>query len=63
MTLKSPLLYGLFACVQVIDNVCYRHMGHGYFLEDGAEEDTVFDGNLAVSTLRGTGNVEPMDLG
>jgi len=47
----------------VIDNVCYRHMGHGYFLEDGAEEDTVFDGNLAVSTLRGTGNVEPMDLG
>ncbi|XP_069115391.1 cell surface hyaluronidase CEMIP2-like [Argopecten irradians] len=34
--------------VQVEDNVCYDCYGHGYFLEDGGEKRTVFDGNLAL---------------
>lgn len=28
------------------NNVCYDHMGHGFFLEDGAETDNVFRRNL-----------------
>ena len=34
----------------VADNVCYDHVGHGYFLEDGAETDNVFRGNLGFRT-------------
>ncbi|WAR22399.1 CEIP2-like protein, partial [Mya arenaria] len=48
--------------VEISDNACVRHMGHGYFLEDGGEENNVFDGNLAVNTMKGTGNIEPVDL-
>jgi len=36
-------------------------MGHGYFLEDGAEENNIFDGNLAMNTMKGSGAIEPMD--
>ncbi|XP_033757909.1 cell surface hyaluronidase-like [Pecten maximus] len=34
--------------VLVEDNVCYDCFGHGYFLEDGSEKRTVFDGNLGL---------------
>jgi hypothetical protein len=44
-----------------MDNVCYNHMGHGYFLEDGGEMENVFDGNLAMSTRKATGRLEPVD--
>ncbi|XP_053374772.1 cell migration-inducing and hyaluronan-binding protein-like [Mercenaria mercenaria] len=47
--------------VMVMDNTCYYHMGHGYFLEDGGEINNTFDGNLAISTLKGTGQLEPSD--
>jgi len=36
-------------------------MGHGYFLEDGGEKYNIFDGNLAMSTRKGTGDLEPHD--
>lgn len=29
-------------------NVCYDHLGHGYFLEDGAESGNTFDQNLGL---------------
>ncbi|MCP3938600.1 MAG: hypothetical protein GY708_24900 [Actinomycetia bacterium] len=32
----------------VADNVCYDFVGHGYFLEDGIEQNNVFDHNLGV---------------
>ncbi|XP_060073811.1 cell migration-inducing and hyaluronan-binding protein-like [Ylistrum balloti] len=32
--------------VKVEDNVCFDCYGHAYFLEDGGEKRTVFDGNL-----------------
>ena len=38
----------------VQDNVCYDHLGHGYFLEDGGETGNVFDHNLGVLTRRPT---------
>jgi cell surface hyaluronidase len=31
-------------------NVCYDHIGHGYFLEDGAEHDNSITGNLGLLT-------------
>jgi len=31
-------------------NVCYDHVGHGFFLEDGAETDNVFKYNLGFRT-------------
>lgn len=34
----------------VADNVCYDHVGHGFFLEDGSENDNVFRGNLGFRT-------------
>jgi len=33
-------------------NVCYDHLGHGYFLEDGGERGNVFRENLGLSTKR-----------
>ena len=33
-------------------NVCYDHLGHGYFLEDGAEHDNLLEGNLGLLTRR-----------
>ncbi|XP_033732709.1 cell surface hyaluronidase-like isoform X2 [Pecten maximus] len=37
----------------VMDNVGYESLGHCYFLEDGGEKRTVFDGNLGASTRYG----------
>jgi hypothetical protein len=34
--------------IKVENNVCYNFMGHGYFLEDGAETGNTFAGNLGV---------------
>lgn len=36
----------------VEDNVCYDHIGHGYFLEDGVETGNVFRHNLGLLTHR-----------
>ena len=36
------------------DNVCFDHLGHGYFLEDGGETGNVFDRNLGLLTRRPT---------
>jgi hypothetical protein len=38
--------------VEVENNVAYRHIGHGIFLEDGAERFNKINHNLALSTLR-----------
>lgn len=32
----------------VEDNVCYDHLGHGYFLEDGAESGNTLERNLGI---------------
>jgi hypothetical protein len=37
----------------VRDNVGYKSVGHGYFLEDGTETSNVLDRNLAVGARRG----------
>ncbi|HEY8256932.1 MAG TPA: G8 domain-containing protein [Gemmatimonadales bacterium] len=34
----------------VENNVCYDHLGHGYFLEDGAETGNTIAGNLGLGT-------------
>jgi len=34
--------------LDVRDNVCYDHQGHGYFLEDGAESGNHLQGNLGL---------------
>lgn len=36
--------------VTVAGNVCYDHLGHGYFLEDGIETRNTFSGNLGMLT-------------
>ncbi len=36
----------------VADNVCYDHIGHGFFLEDGVETGNTFDHNLGLLTRR-----------
>ncbi|XP_060076275.1 cell surface hyaluronidase-like, partial [Ylistrum balloti] len=45
--------------VTVMDNVGYESLGHCFFLEDGGEKRTVFDGNLGASTR--TGKLIPSD--
>ena len=37
---------------RVTDNVCYNHFGHGYFLEEGNEEQNVLSGNIGISATR-----------
>lgn len=37
---------------QVVDNVCYDHYGHGYFLEDGNEIGNRITGNLGIMSRR-----------
>lgn len=37
------------------NNVCHDHLGHGYFFEDGAENDNVLTDNLGLTT-RDPGN-------
>ncbi|XP_046367425.2 cell surface hyaluronidase-like [Haliotis rufescens] len=44
----------------VQDNVAYDHLGHCYFLEDGGEKRTVFDGNLGAATKHGS--ILPSDI-
>ncbi|XP_055957772.1 cell surface hyaluronidase, partial [Patella vulgata] len=39
--------------LNVTDNVCYDHLGHGYFLEDSAEQRNILDGNIGISTKYG----------
>ncbi|XP_046332535.1 cell surface hyaluronidase-like [Haliotis rufescens] len=39
---------------EVSHNVCYLHRGHGFFLEDSAEQRNVFDSNLCIGTMHGT---------
>ena len=34
----------------IANNTCYDHMGHGFFLEDGAENDNIFRRNLGFRT-------------
>ncbi len=36
--------------VQLVRNVCHDHIGHGIFLEDGAERGNVIEGNLVLTT-------------
>jgi G8 domain len=36
----------------VENNVCYNHIGHGYFLEDGTEQGNTIAGNLGVLTVK-----------
>ena len=38
--------------LEVRDNVCYDHLGHGYFLEDGIETRNVLRDNLGVLSRR-----------
>jgi hypothetical protein len=38
--------------VRVENNVCYNHIGHGYFLEDGTEQGNTITGNLGVLTVK-----------
>ena len=40
--------------LKVKDNVCYNTIGHAYFIEDGGEKDTTFDGNLVASVKPGS---------
>ncbi len=37
---------------RVENNVCYDNLGHGYFLEDGAETGNLIAGNLGVRTRK-----------
>ncbi|XP_070199288.1 cell surface hyaluronidase-like isoform X2 [Littorina saxatilis] len=39
--------------VEISGNVCYDHLGHGYFLEDSVEQNNVLDGNLGLGTKNG----------
>jgi cell surface hyaluronidase len=36
----------------VDNNVCYNHLGHGYFLEDGTEQGNTITSNLGVLTIK-----------
>ncbi|XP_060071181.1 cell surface hyaluronidase-like [Ylistrum balloti] len=44
----------------VADNICFKSIGHGYFLEDGGEKRTTFRGNLGVGQTKG--NLVPTDV-
>ena len=45
---------------RVEDNVCYDHLGHGYFLEDGAESGNVIAGNLGLRTRNAASGEGPL---
>jgi cell migration-inducing and hyaluronan-binding protein len=55
---KSSIHHSANRCVtvhgtnelRVMGNVCFDHVGHGFFLEDGAEQDNVFANNLGFGT-------------
>ncbi|KAK7090198.1 cell surface hyaluronidase-like [Littorina saxatilis] len=40
--------------VEVSSNVCYDHLGHGYFLEDSVEQNNIIDHNLGLLTRHGS---------
>ncbi|KAL8563717.1 hypothetical protein ACOMHN_063485 [Nucella lapillus] len=40
--------------LEISDNVCYRHLGHGIFLEDSVEQNNTIHGNLVLGTRHGT---------
>ncbi|KAK7098321.1 cell surface hyaluronidase CEMIP2-like isoform X2 [Littorina saxatilis] len=40
--------------LDVSDNVCYRHYGHGVFIEDAVEQNNTFTGNLVAGTMHGS---------
>ena len=42
-------------------NVCYDHLGHGFFLEDGAEVDNVITNNLGLGTKALENGLLPSD--
>lgn len=43
------------------DNVCFDHLGHGFFLEDGAERKNAFIGNLGLGTREVDDGLLPTD--
>ena len=45
---------------RVEDNVCYDHLGHGYFLEDGAETGNLIAGNLGLRTRNAASGEGPL---
>ncbi|MGH2735444.1 MAG: G8 domain-containing protein, partial [Actinomycetota bacterium] len=47
--------------LRVLDNVCYDHIGHGFFLEDGAETDNVLEHNLGLVTRSSDEPLLPSD--
>ena len=40
--------------ILVKNNVGYKSVGHGYFLEDGNEFDNIFENNIGIETSRGS---------
>ena len=46
---------------RVEGNVCYDHLGHGYFLEDGAETGNLIADNLGLGTRATAEGVLPTD--
>ena len=46
---------------RVEGNVCHDHLGHGYFLEDGAETGNMISGNLGLGTTVTNEGVLPTD--
>ena len=46
---------------RVEGNVCHDHLGHGYFLEDGAETGNLIAGNLGLGTRNTDQGVLPTD--
>lgn len=46
---------------RVEGNVCYDHIGHGYFLEDGGETGNLIAGNLGLGTHSSSEGVLPTD--
>jgi cell migration-inducing and hyaluronan-binding protein len=46
---------------RVEGNVCFDHLGHGYFLEDGAESGNTIAGNLGLGTHSTAEGVLPTD--
>lgn len=47
--------------LKIQGNVCYEHLGHGFFLEDGAETDNVITGNLGLGTKKVENGLLPTD--
>jgi hypothetical protein len=39
---------------QVSDNVCWKHLGHGIFIEDAVEQHNTYTHNLVAGTEFGT---------